>query len=138
VTWKVVLLSDVSFPTFDRSKPQNKFEVFVPIQNFNRSLLGNRNLEDSDCIKCREKVGWAQVKEPWWCIAGCSLRSVLLTVLRPASIYCLVLRIACVSRKHTMPPKPAAMAAWLGKAKEGESGTMIHSPAVSATLLYGC
>jgi len=33
-----------------------------------------------------------------------------------------------------MPPKPAMMAAWLGKAKEGEFGTVIHSPAALATL----
>ena len=29
-----------------------------------------------------------------------------------------------------MPPKPAMMAAWLEKAKEGEPGTVIHSPAI--------
>jgi hypothetical protein len=29
-----------------------------------------------------------------------------------------------------MPPKLAMLAAWLEKAKEGETGTMIHSPAV--------
>jgi len=29
-----------------------------------------------------------------------------------------------------MPPKLALMAAWLEKAKDGESGTVIHSPAV--------
>jgi len=40
-------------------------------------------------------------------IAVCSLRSVSLTFLRPVSMYCLVLSISCVSRKHTMPPKPA-------------------------------
>ena len=45
------------------------------------------------------KLGLAQ--------ASCSLRSVYLTFLRPAGIYCLVLRISWVSRKHTMPPKPA-------------------------------
>jgi len=33
----------------------------------------------------------------------CSLRSVSLTFLRPASIYCLVLSISCGSMKHTMP-----------------------------------
>jgi len=40
--------------------------------------------------------------------------------------------------KYTMPPKPAMMAAWLEKAKEGESGTviMIHSPTALATLRY--
>jgi len=33
-----------------------------------------------------------------------------------------------------MPPKPAKMAAWLEKAKDGESGTVIHSPAALATV----
>jgi len=28
-----------------------------------------------------------------------------------------------------MPLQPALMAAWLAKAKDGESGTVIHSPA---------
>jgi len=32
-----------------------------------------------------------------------------------------------------MPPKPAMMAVWLGKAKEGQSGTVIHSPAALST-----
>ena len=45
------------------------------------------------------KLGLAQ--------ASCSLRSVSLTFLRPASIYRLVPRISWVSRKHTLPPKPA-------------------------------
>jgi len=37
-----------------------------------------------------------------------------------------------------MPPigKPAMMAAWLEKATEGESGTVIHYPAALATLRY--
>jgi len=49
-----------------------------------------------------------------------------------------VLGISYVSRKHTMPPtgKPAMMAAWLEKATEGESGTVIHYPAALATLRY--
>ena len=39
----------------------------------------------------------------------CSLRRgfVSLTFFRPASTYCLVSRISCVSREHTIPPKPA-------------------------------
>ena len=78
------------------------------------------------------EVGTGEGTSGW--IAVCSLRSVSLTCLRPASMYYLVLSISCVSRKHTMPPKPAMMAAWLGKAKEGEFGTVIHSPAALATL----
>jgi len=53
---------------------------------------------------------------PWWVrggntgyIAVCSLRSLSLTFLRPATMYCPVLSISCVSRKHTMPHKPPGM-----------------------------
>jgi len=93
----------------------------------------------SRIVECREKVGWVRGNlrnhGADHRIVVCSLRSVSLTFLRPASIFCLVLSISCVSRKHTIPPKPP-MAAWLEKAKKSESGTVIHSPAALATLRY--
>jgi len=68
----------------------------------------------------------------------CSLRSMPLAVLRSASIFCLVLSISCVSRQHTIPPKSAIMSMTdcLGKAKEVESGTVIHSPVALVTQRY--
>jgi len=41
--------------------------------------------------------------------AVCSLRSVSIAFLRPASMFCPVLSLSCLSRKHTVsiPPKPA-------------------------------
>jgi len=53
-------------------------------------------------------------------------------------MYCLVLSISFVSRKHTIPPKPPALASWLAKAKEGEyeSRTVTYSPAVLAAQRY--
>jgi len=66
----------------------------------------------------------------------CSLHSVSLTFLKPAIKYGLVLSILCVSRKHTMLPKPAMMAAWLGKAPKSECGTVIHCPSTLSPQIY--
>jgi len=50
-------------------------------------------------------------------------------------MYFLVLSISWVRRKHTVPPKPGMMAAWLAKATEGESGTVIFSRCVSHSTI---
>ena len=107
------------------------------MQYKNESVLRNINLQNSDRLPIatvfQEKVG-QRGNRGGAVRADCLLRSVSLSFSRPGSISCLVLSISCVSRNHKMPPhKPAMMIAWLEKAKEAESGTVIHSPAALTT-----
>ena len=66
-----------------------------------RSLLRKRNLQNLDWLRSVEKGGVGIGEGTAGRIAVCSLRSVSLTFLRPASIYCIVLSISCVRSKHT-------------------------------------
>jgi len=190
VTWKVLFLSDVSFQTTNRSKIQKKIKTKF-WQYKNRSLLRNRNLQNSDCFKIGEKVGWGghgqrndwadsgvlaalcvfyllktckhilscTAYATWGDIFECCFKAQSSNLERlfyhvsvkrdfqalsfelcksfrnchlkwPRGLA--VLRISCVSRKHTMPPKPAMMAAWLDKAREDKSRTVTYSPAALA------
>ena len=131
VNWKVVLLFNVYFPspTFCRSHGKKR--------GFGFSLLEQTFSKLGLASKCCTREGAAARHGTKAGQVGRSLRSVSLAIIRPASISraCLILTVStsCLSRTHIIPPNPTMMDAWLGKAKEGASGTGIRSPAAFAT-----
>jgi len=91
------------FPDFYRSKNQENSKTSV-YRTKNVSFAEQNSSHFGLASKCRDKVWWARGRKPR---GGkrCTLCAVSLTVFRRASMYCLVLSISCVSRKHTTPSK---------------------------------